>query len=239
MAFTSSSLLAFEQVESGYGGGKVLHGLSFSVAAGERVAILGRNGVGKTTVVNTLLGISRLSAGRVVLGGRPSGPDEPLAHYAAARAGISVVLQGRGIIPSLSIRENLLLGAAVRRSGAWNLERVFQTFPILKERADTPGTALSGGQQQMLAIGRALMANPSLLILDEPSEGLAPVIVDELAAVLVRLADAGTSLLLIEQNYGLVQRVARRYHVLSKGRVVEEGDLAGLSMESLKKHVAV
>lgn len=236
---SASPLLTFEKVESGYGAAKVLHGIDFSVSTGERVAILGRNGVGKTTVVNTLLGIARHTGGRVVLGGRPSGPDAPIPHYAAARAGISVVLQGRAIIPTLTIRENLQLGAAVRRAGAWNLERVFQTFPILKERAETPGTALSGGQQQMLAIGRALMANPSLLILDEPSEGLAPVIVDELADVLVRLADAGTSLLLIEQNYGLVRRVAKRYHVLSKGTVVEEGDLAGLSMESLKKHVAV
>jgi branched-chain amino acid transport system ATP-binding protein len=150
-----------------------------------------------------------------------------------------VVQQGRGIIANLSIRENLLLGAAVRRAGAWNLERVFALFPILKERAETPGTALSGGQQQMLAIGRALMANPRLLILDEPSEGLAPVIVDELGTVLLQLAQAGTSLLLIEQNYGLVRRVASRYYVLSKGAIVEQGELAGLSMESLKKHVAV
>ena len=139
----------------------------------------------------------------------------------------------------MSIRENLLLGAAVRRAGPWNLERVFALFPILKERAETPGMALSGGQQQMLAIGRALMANPKLLILDEPSEGLAPVIVDELSSVLLQLAHAGTSLLLIEQNYGLVRRVASRYHVLSKGGIVEQGGLAGLSMESLKKHVAV
>jgi branched-chain amino acid transport system ATP-binding protein len=142
-------------------------------------------------------------------------------------------------VPNLTVRENLELGMASGRKGAWTIERVFAQFPILKERAEAPGTALSGGQQQMLAIGRALLANPSLLVLDEPSEGLAPVIVDEIAEVMKRLGDEGTSLLLIEQNYGLVRRVAERYYVLSKGVFVEEGALAGLSMESLKRHVAV
>ena len=231
-----STLLAFDNVVSGYGGGKVLHGVTLAIKPQERVAILGRNGVGKTTIVNTFLGIARLIAGTVLLSDKKA---DPPMHFTAARAGISVVQQGRGIIPNLTVRENLLLGAAVQRKGHWNLERVFALFPILKERADTPGTALSGGQQQMLAIGRALMANPALLVLDEPSEGLAPVIVDELAEVFMQLFHAGTSLLLIEQNYGLVRRVADRYYVLSKGSVVEEGELAGLSMESLKKHVAI
>ena len=231
-----SDLLAFENVTSGYGGAKVLHGISFTIRPQERVAILGRNGVGKTTIVNTFLGVARLVGGRVSLAGAS---ENPIRNFAAARAGISVVLQGRRIIPNLSVRENLILGGAAGRKGLWTMERVFSLFPILRERADTPGTALSGGQQQMLAIGRALMANPALLVLDEPSEGLAPVIVDELAGVMRQLGDAGTSLLLIEQNYSLVRRVAERYCVLSKGVIVEEGSLAGLSMESLKKHVAV
>jgi branched-chain amino acid transport system ATP-binding protein len=231
-----TDVLAFDDVVSGYGGALVLHGVSLAVGEGERVAILGRNGVGKTTVVNTFLGIAGLKRGSVALAGVR---EDPIRHFAAARAGISVVLQGRRIIANLSVRENLLLGSAPRRKGPWNLDRVFSLFPVLRERADTPGTALSGGQQQMLAIGRALMANPALLVLDEPSEGLAPVIVDELAQVLRQLADAGTSLLLIEQNYGLVRRVAQRYYVLSKGTIVEQGELTGLSMESLKKHVAV
>jgi branched-chain amino acid transport system ATP-binding protein len=231
-----SALLAFDNVFSGYGGAKVLHGVSLAIQPQERVAILGRNGVGKTTIVNTFLGIARVLSGTITLGSKKADPPQ---HFTAARAGISVVQQGRGIIPNLTVRENLLLGAAVQRKGHWNLERVFALFPILKERADTSGIALSGGQQQMLAIGRALMANPALLVLDEPSEGLAPVIVDELAEVFQQLFRAGTSLLLIEQNYGLVRRVADRYYVLSKGSVVEEGELAGLSMESLKKHVAI
>ena len=119
------------------------------------------------------------------------------------------------------------------------MERVFELFPVLRERANTLGTTLSGGQQQMLAIGRALMSNPSLLVLDEPSEGLAPVIIDEFAVVLRRLAGTGTALLLIEQHFGLVHSVAERYYVLAKGTIVEDGYLAGISMESLKKHVAV
>ncbi len=231
-----SELLGFRGVEAGYGESRVLHGIDLAVSENERVAILGRNGVGKSTVVNTFLGVARLRAGEIRFRGAA---PRTIQHFTAARAGVAVVLQGRHIIPNLTVRENLLLGAAVRRPGTWNLERVFELFPVLRERADTPGTALSGGQQQMLAIGRALMANPALLVLDEPSEGLAPVIVDELAVVLRRLADGGTGLLLIEQNFGLVRRVAERYYVLSKGQIVDQGRLADLSMEKLKEHVAV
>ena len=231
-----SELLGFRGVEAGYGESRVLHGIDLAVSENERVAILGRNGVGKSTVVNTFLGVARLRAGEIRFRGAA---PRTIQHFTAARAGVAAVLQGRHIIPNLTVRENLLLGAAVRRPGAWNLERVFELFPVLKERADTPGTALSGGQQQMLAIGRALMANPALLVLDEPSEGLAPVIVDELAVVLRRLADGGTGLLLIEQNFGLVRRVAERYYALSKGQIVDQGRLADLSMEKLKEHVAV
>ncbi|HET9045179.1 MAG TPA: ABC transporter ATP-binding protein [Burkholderiales bacterium] len=231
-----SELLGFRGVEAGYGESRVLHGIDLAVSENERVAILGRNGVGKSTVVNTFLGVARLRAGEIRFRGAA---PRTIQHFTAARAGVAAVLQGRHIIPNLSVRENLLLGAAVRRPGTWNLERVFELFPVLRERADTPGTALSGGQQQMLAIGRALMANPALLVLDEPSEGLAPVIVDELAVVLRRLADGGTGLLLIEQNFGLVRRVAERYYALSKGQIVDQGRLADLSMEKLKEHVAV
>jgi branched-chain amino acid transport system ATP-binding protein len=231
-----NELLGFRGVEAGYGESRVLHGIDLAVSENERVAILGRNGVGKSTVVNTFLGVARLRTGEIRFRGAV---PRTIQHFTAARAGVAVVLQGRHIIPNLTVRENLLLGAAVRRPGAWNLQRVFELFPVLKERADTPGTALSGGQQQMLAIGRALMANPALLVLDEPSEGLAPVIVDELAVVLRRLADGGTGLLLIEQNFGLVRRVAERYYALSKGQIVDQGRLADLSMEKLKEHAAV
>lgn len=231
-----SELLGFSGVVAGYGHARILHGVDLSVGTRERVAILGRNGVGKTTVVNTFLGAARLMQGEVRLAGQKA---QGLRHFTAARSGIAVVPQGRRIVPTLSVRENLILGAAAGRREPWTLDRVFDLFPILRERANTPGTALSGGQQQMLAIGRALMANPSLLVLDEPSEGLAPVIVDELAEILRQLAESGTGLLLIEQHFGLVHRVAERYYVLSKGAIVEQGELAGLSMESLQRHVAV
>lgn len=231
-----TELLAFEGVESGYGAARVLHGVDIRIGANERVAILGRNGVGKTTVVNTFLGIAGLNRGELRFNGEV---QRNLRRFSAAHSGISVVPQGRHIIPNLTVQENLILGAAVERRGPWSLDTVYDLFPVLRERMGNPGTALSGGQQQMLAIGRALMANPALIVLDEPSEGLAPVIVDELANILNRLADNGTGLLLIEQNLGLIARVARRYYALSKGAVVDQGDLTGLSIESLKHHVAV
>ena len=230
------TLLRLQGVDAYYGEARILSGVSLEVAAGERVAILGRNGVGKTTLVNACLGIARVRAGEIAFQGVR---QTAIKHFTAARSGIAVVPQGRRIVPGLTVRENLALGAAVKRSGKWNFDTVCDLFPILRERADTPGTAMSGGQQQMLAIGRALMANPELLILDEPSEGLAPVIVDELAETFVRLAGEKTSILLIEQNFSLVHRVAQRYYVLSKGSVVEQGSVEGMSMENLKKHVAV
>jgi len=229
-------LLELDNIDAFYGEAQILHGLSIAVDAGERVAILGRNGVGKTTVVNACTGIARVRRWQISFGDRML---STIRHFTAARNGIAVVPQGRRIVPGLTVRENLLLGAAVGRKGPWTFDSVCALFPILRERADTPGTAMSGGQQQMLAIGRALMANPNLLVLDEPSEGLAPVIVDELGETLVRLGAGETSILLIEQNFSLVHAVAERYYVMSKGTVVEEGRLEGLSRESLKKHVAV
>jgi branched-chain amino acid transport system ATP-binding protein len=231
-----SAILTFEAVEAGYGHARILNGVSFSIGQGDAVAILGRNGVGKTTIVNTFTGIARLLAGCVRLQGREI---TNIRNYSAARAGIATVLQGRCVLPNLTVRENLLLGAAPRRRGPWSLRQVFDLFPILKERAQSRGNALSGGQQQMLAIGRALMANPDLLVLDEPSEGLAPVIIDDLAAVFRRLSSEGTAILLIEQNLSLVERVVRSYHVLSKGRVVEHGSLANTTMADLQRHIAI
>jgi branched-chain amino acid transport system ATP-binding protein len=230
------SVLGLRQVDAYYGAAKVLHQVDLHVDGGERVAILGRNGAGKTTIVNAFLGIAQVRAGHVAFHDRPA---HALPHFAAARAGIAVVPQGRRILPNLTVEENLLLGAAVGRHGAWDLAAVYELFPVRRERRTGPGLALSGGQQQMLAIGRGLMANPQLLVLDEPSEGLAPVIVDELAHVFAQLADGGTALLIIEQNVRLVQRVARRYYVLSKGTIVDEGRLEGLSLDTLKQHVAV
>lgn len=233
----SDQIIRFDRVDAYYGRAKILHEVSVEVGSSDRLAILGRNGAGKTTLVNALLGIAQIKQGHIELAGTPMG--RRIRHFTAARSGVAVVPQGRRIVPGLTVTENLQLGAAVNRAGPWNMERVFSLFPILRERALVMGTSLSGGQQQMLAIGRALMANPSLLICDEPSEGLAPVVVDELAVILRQLADAGTGILLIEQNIGLVKRVAQRYCVLSKGSIVDRGALDQLTTEMILRHVAV
>ncbi len=230
------TLLSLENIDAFYGSAHILHRLSLQVEAGERVALIGRNGVGKTTVVNTILGLAQMKAGELRLEGREIGRPRP---YMAAQHGIAVVPQGRRIVANLSVEENLLLGAAVGRKGPWDVAAVYRVFPILQERAHTPGTALSGGQQQMLAVGRALMANPALILLDEPTEGLAPVIVDQLGVIFNQVAAQGTALLLIEQNMTLVARVAQRYCAMAKGSVVAEGLVGQDSLEELHQHVMV
>ena len=231
-------LLKIENINAFYGAAHILHGMSLQVNAGERVALIGRNGVGKTTVVNTILGLASLRGGSIYLGAyamtRPR-------TYMAAQHGIAVVPQGRRIVANLTVEENLHLGAAVGRKGPWSVPEIYKLFPILQERAHTPGTALSGGQQQMLAVGRALMANPALILLDEPTEGLAPVIVDQLADIFNKVADQGTALLLIEQNMSLVVRVARRYCAMAKGSVVAEGvvENSRTGLHDLEAHVMV
>lgn len=233
-----NKLLDLKNVNAFYGSAHILHGLSLHVNAGERVALIGRNGVGKTTVVNTILGLARMKGGQLHLAGKAIDKPRP---YIAAQHGTVVVPQGRRIVANLTVEENLLLGAATGRKGPWNVPAIYQLFPILQERAHTPGTALSGGQQQMLAVGRALMANPDLILLDEPTEGLAPVIVDQLADIFNRVADQGTALLLIEQNLSLVVRVARRYLAMSKGAVVAQGLVENTpeGIKDIEEHVMV
>ena len=233
-----SPLLKLEKVNAFYGSAHILYDLDLTVSAGERVALIGRNGVGKTTVVNTILGIATMRGGQIHLG------DYALQKprtYVAAQHGVVVVPQGRRIVANLSVEENLLLGAATGRKGPWSVPEIYKLFPILQERSHTPGTALSGGQQQMLAVGRALMANPSLILLDEPTEGLAPVIVDQLADIFNKVADQGTALLLIEQNMSLVVRVAERYCAMAKGAVVAQGPVENTreSLLDLEDHVMV
>lgn len=230
------SLLSLENVDAFYGAAHILHGLTIHVNEGESVALIGRNGVGKTTVVNTILGLATMRAGTIRIGGEVIAKPRT---YMAAQRGVAVVPQGRCIIENLTVEENLILGAAVGRKGPWNVPKIYKLFPILQERAHTPGTALSGGQQQMLAVGRALMANPSLILLDEPTEGLAPVIVDQLGVIFNKVAAQGTALLLIEQNMTLVTRVAKRYIAMAKGAAVAEGTVDDESLEELHKHVMV
>ena len=233
-----TNLLELDNVNAFYGSAHILHDLSLNVRAGEQVALIGRNGVGKTTVVNTILGLAQMKGGHIRMGGKEITQPRP---YVAAQHGMAVVPQGRRIVANLTVEENLLLGAATGRKGPWNVSEIYKLFPILQERAHTPGTALSGGQQQMLAVGRALMANPDLILLDEPTEGLAPVIVDQLAGTFQRVADQGTSVLLIEQNLSLVVRVAHRYLAMAKGNVVAQGPVLN-SPEGLKdfeQHILV
>ena len=227
-------LLELERVEARYGAARILNGVDLTIAPGERVALLGRNGVGKTTVVNTLLATAVKCGGEIRVRGERI---DRIAGHTAATLGIAVVPQGRKILPNLSIQENLKLGAALRRKGPWTLDAVYGLFPILRERRHTPGTALSGGQQQMLAIGRALMLNPELLILDEPSEALAPVIVDELGVILRDLAATGVAILLIEQHLRLVRDIAERYAVLSKGAVSAAGRMVEVDQEQLQSSI--
>ena len=233
-----TALLNLQGVQSYYGSAHILHSLSLHVNAGERVGLIGRNGVGKTTVVNTILGLAQMKSGHIHFGSKQI--TKPRA-YMAAQNGIVVVPQGRRIIANLTVEENLLLGAATGRKGHWNVAEIYKLFPILKERAHTSGTALSGGQQQMVAVGRALMANPDLILLAEPTEGLAPVIVDQLADIFNQVADQGTALLLIEQNMSLVVRVAHRYLAMAKGSVVAEGRVENTRecLKDLEEHVMV
>jgi branched-chain amino acid transport system ATP-binding protein len=228
-----SCLLRYDAVDSGYGRARILHGVSLEVNEGRAVAVLGRNGVGKTTLVNTLLGLARLTRGRISIGNKPVNRPRP---YTAARAGVAVVIQGRGILPNLTVGENLMLGAATRRPGPWKIKKVFDLFPVLKERAATPGTALSGGEQQMLAIGRILRTGARMLLLDEPTEGLAPVIVQQIGRTIARLKSEGFTILLVEQNFRFAATVADRHYVMENGKVVDMIPNAQLDANMDKLH---
>lgn len=231
-----SDVLTFDGVRAYYDDALILDGLSFTVGEGESFALLGPNGVGKTTSLNAMFGIAHRRGGSISVGGTPLRGKSP---HEAACLGAALVPQGRWILSSLTVEENLLIGTAPNRKGPWDLAAVYRTFPDLKERRRSLGTHLSGGQQQMLAIGRALMSNPRVLLLDEPSEGLAPVVIDLLGDCLADLKSAGTSMLLIEQRLDLVTRLADRYAVLLKGETVAEGRIEDTSSETLRDLVGV
>jgi branched-chain amino acid transport system ATP-binding protein len=219
------SILAVDNIHTYYGESHILHGVSLQVGAGEAVALLGRNGAGKTTMIRSIVGFTPPRQGRIVFDG--DGIHRWPAHR-IARRGLALVPQGRRIFAPLSVRENLLLGA---RSNGWTLDRVFDLFPRLRERVEQAGGTLSGGEQQMLAIGRALLTNGRMLLLDEPSEGLAPLIVREIGRILQGLKDERLSLLLVEQNYHLALQVADRVYVMNKGQIVYEGTPASLQAD--------
>ena len=218
-----AELLAVEGVTAGYGSAVVLDDISFSLAANDSLALLGRNGVGKTTLLVTLMGLTRVSRGRLRFDGRDLAT---LPTHARARSGLGWVPQERFIFPSLTVEENLTV---VARPGAWNAKRVYELFPRLDERRGNLGNQLSGGEQQMLAIGRALVTNPRVLLLDEPMEGLAPIIVQELVKVIGRLIAAGDlAVIVVEQHARLALGVTRQALVLDRGRTTYHGDSATL-----------
>ncbi|TAJ26694.1 ABC transporter ATP-binding protein [Bosea sp. (in: a-proteobacteria)] len=215
-------MLTLEAVEAGYGRSRVLFGLSMTARAGEVVSLIGRNGMGKTTTVRAIMGLNRPTGGRIDFDGRSlSG----LAPHAIARLGLGLVPEGRRIFPSLTVEENLVATARAGSggAGAWTLERVVALFPRLGERRRQSARTLSGGEQQMLAVGRALMTNPRLLVLDEATEGLAPLIRAEIWRCLHELKQAGQTIVVIDKNLGEMAALVDRHHIVEKGRVVWSG----------------
>ena len=229
-------MLNIEDIHTYYGDSYVLQGVSLEVRPRTAVALLGRNGMGKTTLIRSIIGFARPRQGRVLFEGRDITrlPSHQIAHL-----GIGLVPQGRRIFPSLTVLEHLNVAARVDGAAgdrAWTLDRVFALYPRLRERHAHRGSMLSGGEQQMLAIARALTTNPRLLLMDEPSEGLAPLLVRELRGSIGRLKEAGLSILLVEQNLPMALAIADEVYVLSKGRVVYRGTPAALSADAAVKH---
>jgi branched-chain amino acid transport system ATP-binding protein len=218
-------MLALENVNAYYGDSHILHGVSLSVREGEVVCLLGRNGAGKTTTIMAVMGYLHPRAGSISYNGRDIGALPP---YAVARLGFGLVPQERGIFPSLTVRENLTVFARQADKGGWTLQRIFDLFPSLRARERNLGFQLSGGEQQMLSIARALMLNPALLLLDEPSEGLAPMIVRQIIEVLARLKEEGLAVLLVEQNLRTALALGDRHHVMNKGEICFTGSSAEL-----------
>jgi len=226
------TLLDVQALDAFYGDFQALFGVSLHVEAGETVALIGANGAGKTTFLRSLVGLIDRRRGDIRFAGE-SITVEPAERI--SRLGLSLVPEGRLLFPSLNVEENLLMGALNQRPGAWNLARVYQLFPILRERRRQSPNALSGGQQHMVAIGRALMSNPKLLLCDEISLGLAPLVVDQIYASLERIRAEGASIVLVEQDVKRAAGAADRVYCLLKGRVTLHGQARGLGLEQLSR----
>lgn len=219
-------MLAVDGIHTFYGPSHVLHSVSLTLDVGQIIAVIGRNGMGKTTLIRSVAGLTPPQQGSILFGGRDI---SRLAPHVIARMGMALVPQGRRVFPSLTVDENLRVAA--RGAGRWTAETVYRLFGGLAQRRRHRGTQLSGGEQQMLAIGRALMTNPRCLLMDEPSEGLAPLLVGQVGQVLLELKRSGLSVLLVEQNLPLVLQVADAVYVLSKGAVVFSGSPASLQRD--------
>ncbi|AMP37223.1 urea ABC transporter ATP-binding subunit UrtE [Ralstonia solanacearum] len=230
-------MLQIQQLNQYYGGSHILRNVSFEVPAGKLTTLLGRNGVGKTTLLKCLMGVLPAASGTIDWEGRAI---QKLPAYERVSQGLAYVPQGREIFPRLTVEENLLIGAAAKRAPSRVPDSIYALFPVLKEMKGRRGGDLSGGQQQQLAIGRALMSEPRLLILDEPTEGIQPSIIQEIGRTLRRLVDEfGMSVLLVEQYYDFARRIADRYVVMSRGEVVAQGDGANMEADGVRERVAV
>jgi ABC-type branched-subunit amino acid transport system ATPase component len=229
-----TALLEISDLHAFYGGAHILEGVNLVVEAGETVGLVGRNGAGKTTTLLSIFGVPTVR-GQVIVDGVP----RDRRTYRAASCGVSLVPQGRRIFSNLTVEENIILGQASGRSGQWTLKSIYELFPNLARAAKRRGTALSGGEQQMLAIARALMAGPKLLLLDEPTEGLAPVVIDELVKVLRLIQEQGTALLLVEQHVRMVQALAQRFVALRQGQVVSEGPVSAIQDRAVQELIAM
>ena len=225
-------LLEARDLVAGYAGSRVLDGVSLTVAAGETLTLLGRNGVGKTTFVEAVMGMVRPSAGHVYVAGREVTGRAP---HVVSRAGVAIVPQGRRVFAPLTVHENLRI-AARKGGGDWSLDRVYETLPRLADRRSHLGAQISGGEQQMLAIGRALLGSPRIMLLDEPSDGLAPGVVEQVRDVLLDLAETGLAILLVEQDLRLAFDVATRVAVMTKGRIVHESSVEEFRQDAARAH---
>ncbi len=226
-----TAILELDGIETAYGDSQILFGVSLRVGRGEVATLLGRNGMGKTTTVRSIMGLSPIRRGAIRFDGKNI---HDLPPHRVARAGLGLVPEGRQIFPNLSVRENLT--ATARPGGPWTLARVLELFPAFGERLDAMGIVLSGGEQQMLAIGRALMTDPKLLILDEATEGLAPLVRREIWRALAQLKSEGQSILIIDKNIDALLRLADSHHVLDKGRVAWSGSSADLAAQPDLQH---
>ncbi len=226
----NAPLLQTFGLEAFYGDAQALFGIDFELDAGKLVAIIGANGAGKSTFLKCLTGLMKTKHASVAWKGKPIGGASPAS---IVRQGVAMVPEGRRLFPSLSVEENLLMGANAGREGPWNLSRLYRLFPILLEKRRQPGTALSGGQQQMVAIGRALMSNPEVLLCDELSLGLAPIVIQEIYQAIPAMTSEGMAVVIVEQDVSVAQRVSQRLYCFQEGRVALQGESSGLTREQI------